>query len=651
MDLKVINGIRSLSIDMINEAKSGNPGVCLSMAPTFYTLFVNHLNFNKEDGEWLNRDRFIVSAGHAAPLLYSTLFYSGYNITLEDIKNYGKKNSPLTGHPTLNKKIGIEATTGPLGEGFATSVGIAISEEYLKELLGRDLLNYYTYVFVSDGDLMEGITYEAASLAGSMHLGKLIVLYDSNKVLQDGKTDGVFDEDILKRFESCGWHTEVVTNSEDAISIDRAITKAKSVVDKPSIIEIKSIIGIGLPDSGTNKVHSGPLTDSDTELIKNKMNLSQVPFHVSKEAVTYFREKIDKRISPIYNEWVTRYNNVREKSEEKKKILDYLEDSTSKIALKNIQINFNPDLLEDIRITNKNLMDLIAKLSPLFIGGSADEVKETMAFISDGGLFKINSNTGKNISYGLRQMAMGAITNGLALSGLRPFASTLLAFSDYMKPSIRLSAMMNLPVTYIFTHDSIKIGSMGPAYQPVEQIGALRSIPNLTVFRPADVNELVGSWDYILNKKCPSALLLPKETKGLLKGSDVEKTYKGAYIIKEAKNRLTGIILATGNEVETALNISNELALIGLDTRVISVPCLEIFEKMDKEYISTLLPVGSKIIVLEASNDRAWNKFVYSEKYLLNLENYGISGTNKEILEKAEYDYDTLLEKIKKLLK
>ncbi len=651
MDVKVINGIRNLAVDMINEANDGNPGVSLSLAPAFYTVFLNHLNFNKDDGEWLNRDRFIIGSSTLSALLYSTLFYSGYDISVEDLKNYRRKNSPLSGYPVMNKKIGIEMSTGLAGEGLSTAIGIQMAEEYEKELLGKDMINYYTYVFVSEEDLMEGISYEACSLAGTLKLGKLIVLYDSNKVTNDGKTTNVIEEDILKRFEAMGWHTEIVTNSEDAIQKDKAIIKSKTITDKPSLIEIKSVIGIGTSKAGTSEVYSGALSYEDTELVKNRMNLSPVPFHVSKEAVTYFRDRIDKRVAPIYNEWVTRYNEIREKDENKKKILDLLENENGKVSLKNLQINFDDDMHEDLRVTNKKLMDVISKLIPTFVGGVADSSKVTMTYIEDGKDYKINSNFGKNIHYGKRERAMAAITNGLALSGLRPFASTTLVNSDNMKPSIRLSAMMKLPVTYIFTHDSIKMSSDGMAGSPVEQIGSLRSIPNLMVFRPADVNELVGSWDYIINKKVPSCLLLPKEIKDLLKGSSIDGTNKGAYIIKKETSRISGIILATGDEVETALSLSDELALSGLDTRVISVPCLEIFNSMEKEYIDSLLPVGSKIIVLEASNDSVWNEFVYNKKYLLNLNTYGISGTKKEILESASYDFESLLEKIKKLLK
>ncbi len=650
MDTKIINGIRSLAIDMINEAKCGHPGICLGAAPMIYTLFMYHLNFNKDDGTWINRDRFVLSAGHGSALLYSTLFYSGYGFELDDLRKFRKRGSKTPGHPELNTKLGVEMSTGLLGEGFASAVGMAIGEEYLRNILGKELINHFTYVLVSDGDLMEGISYEAASLAGSLKLGKLIVLYDSNNVTLDGKTQGVFDEDIIKRFESQGWHVETVSNGEDFSSINQAILKAKSVDDKPSIIEIKTIIGIGTSIAGTSEAHGKPLSDEDILRVKEKMNMSRVPFHVSKEAIDYYRENLDKRISPIYNSWAQNYNSILEKIPEKKKILEALEDGV-KLNLKNLHINFENSLREDMRITNSNLMNVISSLSPTFLGGGADIVKSTMTYLEKGGDFKINSTSGKNIHFGVRETSMGAIINGLALSGLKVFGSTFLAFSDFMKPSIRLSAIMNLPVTYIFTHDSIKIGSDGPTHEPIEQLGSLRSIPNLTVFRPADVNELVGSWDFIMNKKSPVALVIPKEEKGMLEGSSIEGTLKGAYVIKREMGRLAGIIISTGSEVETAMQISDELTRKGIMTRVISMPSKEVFNKQNPEYLLDLFPQGVKIIVLEASNDASWNEFVYNKRYLLTLNSYGVSGSRKEVLEYMGFDIGTLVEKCEKLLK
>lgn len=651
IDKKIINGIRSLSIDMIDEAKSGHPGICLGAAPTIYTLFRYHLKFNPEDGNWLNRDRFILSAGHGSALLYSTLFFAGYPISLDELKTFRQVGSKLTGHPELNTKIGIETTTGPLGEGFATSIGIAIAEEYLRNTIGKDVYDYYTYVLVGDGDLMEGISYEAMSLAGSLKLGKLIVLYDANSISLDGPTLGVFNEDVLKRFEACGWHAQEVSDGENFTMINEAITKAKEVADRPSIIKIKTILGIGTSKAGTSEAHGKPLSDADIELVKNKMAVNLVPFYVSKEAATTFRDEIEKRCIPLYNEWVSRYNAFMSNDSVNKKMLGYIETGEFRINLKTIKVNFEEGQTEELRITNGKLLNLVGNLTPLIIGGSADVASSTKTYLTYGNDFKINDNKGRNIHFGVRENVMSSVLNGLALCGLRPFGSTFLSFSDYMKPGIRLSAMMNIPVTYIFTHDSVGIGEDGPTHQPIEQLGMLRSIPNLKVFRPADVKELVGSWDYIINNRVPACIVVTKEKLPEIKSSDITFTEKGAYIIKKEVGRLSGVLISTGEDVHTAIEISDELSKKNINLRVVSMPSVEVFNEQPKEYREELMPIGSKIIVLEASNDKTWNEFVYNSKYIININKFGVSGKKADVLKYLGFDKETLLMKIENLLK
>ncbi len=650
MDKKVINCIKSLSIDMINSAGSGHPGICLGAAPILYTLFLKHLKFNKEEGDWLNRDRFIMSAGHGSALLYSTLFYAGYPIELEELKKFRQIDSRISGHPELNVNIGVECTTGPLGQGFATAVGCAIAEEYLRNNISKDIIDHYTYVLVGDGDLMEGISYEAASLAGSLKLSKLIVLYDSNNISLDRATTGVFDENVLKRFESCGWHTEFVTNGEDINLIDKAITKAKNS-DKPSIIEIKTIIGNGSELQGTSSVHGKPLSEDDIDNLKVKLDVSKVPFHISKDAILYFRETIDKRVIPLYNNWVEKYNLFKEKDSVLKKFLVSLETGEFKLDLTKVKINFEENYKEELRVTNGKLINLIGELSSIFMCGSADLSSSIKVNINKGKDFKINGEYGKNIYFGVREGLMAAVANGLALNNIRPIIGTFLVFSDYMKPAMRLSALMNLPVTYVFTHDSIGIGEDGPTHQPIEQLGMLRSIPNMTVFRPADIREVVGSWDYTINNKVPVSIVVSKEKMPQIKKSSIELTSKGAYIIKEELSRLQGIIIASGTEVHTAIKISENLDRKGIYTRVISVPSLELFIQQSDEYKESLLPVGYKSIVIEASNDSKWNEFVYKKKYLLNLSSFGESGKGIDVLKKFELDSDSLMQKIEQLLK
>lgn len=651
MDKKVINCIKNLSIDMINNAGSGHPGICLGATPILYTLFLKHLKFNKEEGNWINRDRFIMSAGHGSALLYSTLFYAGYPIELEELKKFRQIDSKISGHPELDINIGVECTTGPLGQGFATAVGCAIAEEYLRNNVNKEIIDHFTYVLVSDGDLMEGISYEAASLAGSLKLSKLIVLYDSNNISLDRSTAGVFDENVLKRFEACGWHTELVNNGEDINLIDKAILKAKNIIDKPSIIEIKTIIGNGSELQGTSEVHGKPLSEEDVDNLKIKLEVSKVPFHISKDAVLYFRESIDKRTIPLYNDWVEKYNSFKENDSVLKKLLISLETGEFKIDLKKVKINFEENYKEELRVTNGKLINLIGELSSIFMCGSADLATSTKVKINKGKEFKIKGEFGKNIYFGVREGLMGAIANGLALNNIRPIIGTFLVFSDYMKPAMRLSALMNLPVTYIFTHDSIGIGEDGPTHQPIEQLGMLRSIPNMTVFRPADIREVVGSWDYAINQRVPVSIVVSKEKVPQIKTSSIESVSKGAYVIKEEISRLQGIIMASGVEVHTAIKVSEELAKKGIYVRVVSVPSIELFLKQNEEYKESLIPVGYKIIVIEASNDPKWNEFVYNKKYLLNLSSFGASGKGIDVLKKFELDTESLVGKIEKLLK
>lgn len=651
MDKKVINNIRALSLDMISSAKSGHTGICLGAAPIIYTLFSNHLNFNIENGLWINRDRFILSAGHGSAMLYSTLFLAGYPIILEDIKNFRQIGSTMTGHPELNPEIGIEMTTGPLGEGFATSVGFAIAEEYLRTLLGKNLIDHYTYVLVGDGDLMEGISYEAASLAGSLELGRLIVLYDSNNISLDGETSGVFDENVLKRFEACGWHTEYVSNADEIENIDKAINNAKSIIDKPSIIEIKSIIGKSAKYEGTNKIHGQVLSETEVLEYKNKLGINEIPFHVSKDSTIYFRDKIEKRITPIYNEWIKAYNEVFSKNDSDKNILELLEKNNFKIDLSKVKVHLEKNQNEELRVSNGKLMNLLNELMPLFISGSADLFNSTKTYLEKGEVFNKNNRRGKNIYFGVRENLMSSVLNGLALNGIKSVGSTFLTFSDYMKPGLRLSAMMKLPVTYIFTHDSINIGEDGPTHEPVEQLGMLRSIPNMVVFRPCDINELVGSWDYIINNNNPVSLVVSKTNIPNVMGSSLEKTEKGGYIVKKEKGRLVANIIATGSEVNTAINISDELDKKAIFTRVISIPSLELFKIQNEEYKKSVIADSTKTIVIEASNDKSWNEFVYNNKYLLNIKEFGLSGKSEDVLKTFNFDYDSLFIRVEILIK
>lgn len=624
-DIKIINSIKGLSVDMINKAESGHPGVALGAAPIIYTLYSRHLNIDLEDDKWINRDRFVLSGGHASALLYSMLFYVGY-LSLEDLKNFRRINSKTPGHPEIETR-GVDISTGPLGQGIANGVGMAIAGKYYENTLSKDI-DYYTYVMCGDGDLMEGTSYEATSLAGTLSLNKLILLYDSNNVSLDGNTNLTFNEDIRKRFESINWNYIKVLNGNDINEIDRAISIAKNS-DKPTIIEIKTIIGEGSMYEGTNKVHGTPLTDEDIANLKVKLNLSQVPFDVDMNLVYEFRNHIKNRCK-------------------QKKLINKEEENVDVYSLTN---NFYKKIDEPLRVTNGKIMNLLSNELKYFIGGSADVSLSTKTLLLEKGIFSKDNYGGRNIYYGVREHAMGAISNGIASCGIRTFNSTFLSFSDYLKPAIRMSALMNLPVTYIFTHDSITIGSDGATHQPIEQLSMLRNIPNLIVFRPADANEILGSWNEILTHNYPSALVLSRNSSPLLEGSDAKKVNRGAYIVRNEKNRLSAIIIATGTEVSMALNIANDLEKYGINIRVVSMPSMELFEENEEDYKETIIPTGYKTIVIEYASSSGWYRYVRGEKYLININNFGKSGTKEEILEYYELDYESVKKYIIDLLK
>lgn len=649
MDIKVINGIKNLSLDMINEANSGHPGICLGAAPILYTLFSRHLVFNPNDGNWINRDRFVMSSGHGSALLYSTLFFAGYPIKIEDLKTFRKLGSQCTGHPELNSNIGVEATTGPLGQGFANAVGFAIAEEYLGNNLNREIFNHYTYCMVSDGDLMEGISYEACSLAGSLKLGKLIVLYDSNDICSDGKTNNTFDENVLKRFDACGWHTEYVKDGQDIDSIDEAIKKSKQVKDKPSIIQIKTVIGFGSVNQNTSAVHKNPLSEYDLDTLKDKWGVNKIPFYVSKEAVEYFRDKINSRNNSVYESWKLKYSDFMAEEGVLQKTLKYMENNDFHIDLKKLKINVEEKYNEELRSANGKIINMLSKMCPVLVSGSADLFESTKTYILNGKDFS-PSISGRNIQFGVREHLMAGVLNGLSLSGLRPIGSTFLAFSDYMKASIRLSALMNIPVTYVFTHDSIFIGEDGPTHQPVEQLASLRTIPNMTIFRPCDIKEIVGCWDYIINNKKPVCLVISKDKFPPIESSNIESIYSGAYIIKKERNILSGILIASGSDVHRAIEVSDFFEKKAIYLRVVSVPSLEIFKNQSIEYKNEIFPNGVKTIVIESSNDFAWLEYVYNNNYIININEFGKSGNKKELTELYGFDQKSLIEKVEKLL-
>lgn len=644
---KIISEIKALGLDMIEEAGSGHPGIVLGAAPILYTLYLNHLKFDTTDPDFYNRDRFIMSAGHGSSLLYSILYFAGYDLSLDDLKAFRRLNSKTPGHPEYKKTPGVEMTTGPLGQGFATTVGYAIAEKHTEALINRKekVIDYNIYCLCGDGDLMEGVSYEAASLAGSLKLDNLIVLYDSNKVTMDGKIDNVFDEDITLRFESMHWN--VLTTSDAPSEIDNAIIKAKEA-DKPTIIQVATTIGKDSSLAGSNKSHSGCFDKEEITKIKTTLGVRDIPFTISNEAVEEFRSYIKERNKDL----VTNFNERKETlDEEEKSILNKLINPDKSIKLTTLDYTKPDDNEELLRVSAKKVLNSYSLISPLIIGGNADASSSTKIYLNELTPFTKDNYIGRNINFGVREHAMASIANGLALAGYRPFVSTFLSFSDYLKPTLRLTALMNLPVTYIFTHDSISIGQDGPTHQPVEQLVSLRAIPNMEVFRPADSNEVIGSFKTIYENNNPSALIIGRNSIKILESTSISATSKGAYIVHNEERKLDGVIISTGEEVTLALEVMQLLKEKGYDLRVVSMPSIERYNNLTTEEKEELLPLGVKKFVIEKGSSYSWYSFVYKDSYLFTLDKFGASGKTEEVNSFYGFTKEEISLKIEALLK
>jgi transketolase len=654
MDREIIANIKTLGIDMIKEAGSGHPGIVLGAAPIIYTLYAKHININVNDEKWLNRDRFVMSAGHGSALLYATLFMAGFSLTLDDLKNFRKIGSKTPGHPELGVTPGVDMSTGPLGQGIATAVGMAIAEKKLenetKLKSGKSLINHKIYVLCGDGDLMEGVSYEATSLAGSLNLNNLIVLYDSNNVCLDGNTNKTFNDNVCERFKAMGWNTIYVKNGNDVNDIDKAINSAKKS-SKPTLIQIKTVIGNGSLLAGTNAVHGKGLTDDDIKQLKFNLQVPQPPFYVNEQAREELKRQIYNRSNKKYDEWATNYRQFE---------LEYSDNNHKLILKDNVEYNLlehdfylDSNMKEAMRVTNKTIMNEIAKFVPNFIGGSADLASATNTYLENLGDFSKEDINGKNIWFGVREHAMGSILNGISLYNYRVFGSTFFSFSDYMKPAMRMAAIMKRPINYIFTHDSISVGQDGPTHQPVEQLAMLRAIPNFNVFRPCDAKEIIGCWNIMINSKTtPSALIISRNEVPLLETSDPKKVMNGAYIVEMERGPLDGIIIATGTEVHNAIHIARDLYNEEkINIRVVSMPSRELFLKTSPEYQEQILPKGYKKFVIEAASSLGWERFVYSDKYLFTVNMFGASGTKDDVYKYCHFDYQTIKKGILDLIR
>lgn len=646
---RMVDDIRLLSLDMIHNAGSGHPGICLSAAPMMYTLFANHMVYDLEKPDWCNRDRFVLSAGHGSALLYATIYATTGDFSLEDLKKYRQINSQTPGHPELNINKRIETTTGALGQGFATAVGMAIAEKHLESKYNtkkKKLFNYNIYCLCSDGDLMEGISYEAASIAGEYQLNNLIVLYDANKMTLDGPLDKEYNERIADMYLALGWNVLIVKNGDKVSEIDKALDTANKS-KQPTLIIVNTILGINSEYENTNKIHS-KLDEDDLHQIRIKLKGGE-PFSLDEENLHLLRKNIKERNDFAYSDWYKDYqeyiNDLNDSEVEK--LNDLINDEDIILDLEKVIDKEKLFIDKSMRDLNFQVMNVISTFIDRFIGGSADLSSSTKTYLKNGGNYSKENYQNKNIFFGVRENAMGAILNGIALTNIRCFGSTFLTFADYLKPSIRNTAIMNLPVTYIFTHDTFLIGQDGKTHQPIEQLGMLRSIPNLEVYRPCDYKELIGSWQLILKNKKPSALVISKYPTESYKYTSVEETSLGGYVISEVKNRLDVILIASGSEVTLAMKLKQELLKSYIEARVVSMPNIKEFFKQSKEYQNQVLPKGYKRMVVEFSNDSMLYRLVKNEDDLININTFGKSGTKEQLLQDFELDLASIVIKIK----
>lgn len=649
-EMKIVDNLRGLSIDMIHEAGSGHPGISLDSAQILYTLYAKHLKINPSDPNWINRDRFILSAGHASSLLYATLYMSGFDLSLDDLKKFRTLHSKTPGHPEYMVTPGVDMSTGPLGEGISSAVGMAMGECFLREYYRKQNLNifdYYTYVLCSDGDLLEGVSYEAMALAGTLKLNKLIVLYDSNKICLDGKVEDVNSVDMPKYFSSLNWNV-LMADGEDINSIDNAITRAKQGL-LPTIIIVNTTIGKHSKYEGTNYIHGAKLSKEDITEIKNELGLRDIPFTVSNDSKEEMENMILSRNKEIYDKWQKDYELLDISI---KNALEKIKNHDLSLDNINFDYIYSEEESESLRSISSKILNLLADSNPMLLGGSADLSTTIQTKIDNGSIFSKDNYLGRNICYGVREHAMASIMNGLSLTGIRNFSSTFLAFSDYCKPAIRLACQMNLANVYLFSHDSITVGQDGPTHQPVEQLVSLRSMPNLEVLRPADVNEMIGIYKYVFSKKeGPSAIILSRNSTKTKENTSINEVKKGAYIVSKEEKELDAIIVSSGEELDLALDVSKELSEKGYGIRVVSMPSISLFQKQKSSYQEEIIPTNTKVFVTEASSSYSWYFLVNSKDYLFTVDEYGKSGTKEDLMKEYGFTSDKISSRIQNLLK
>lgn len=655
MPQKSVNAIKVLGVDAINKAKSGHPGVVMGAAPMAYSLFTKHLRVNPKKTDWINRDRFVLSAGHGSMLLYSLLHLSGFeDVSLEEVKNFRQWGSKTPGHPEFGHTKGIDATTGPLGQGISTAVGMALAERYLaakynKE--GYDLFDHYTYVICGDGDIMEGVASEASSFAAVQKLNKLVVLYDSNDICLDGETKDAFSENVRARYEAYGWNTILVEDGASVEAVNAAIEQAKKS-DKPTLIEVKTIIGAGSPNrQGTNGVHGAPLGEEETALFRKEIGWENEPFDIPADVYADFKVNVADRGEGEYAKWEKLYADYKAAYPELAKELEEVLSREDIKRLSKESFSFkNVGEAQATRNSSQDAINSVAAVLPTFFGGSADLSHSNMTFIKGDNLQDDAHRTERNVQFGVREFAMATVLNGLMLhGGVRVFGGTFFVFSDYLKGALRLSALQNLPVTYVFTHDSIAVGEDGPTHEPIEHLASLRTIPNTYVFRPADATETQAAW-YLSQKTNdrPTSIVLTRQNLPILENSSFEKVAKGAYVVYETSADFDTILIATGSEVALAIDVARELEKDGSKVRVVSMPSVELFEEQSKEYKEELLPLNiRRRVSLEMGNSALWYKYVGLDGLAIGIDKFGASAPANKVIEEYGFTVEAVVEKIK----
>ena len=650
-----VNAIRFLGVDAINQSNSGHPGVVMGAAPMGYTLFTRQMHVNPEVPNWINRDRFVLSAGHGSMLLYALLHLSGFkDLSIEELKQFRQWGSKTPGHPEFGHTVGVDATSGPLGQGIAMAVGMAQAERFLASRYNKEgfpIFDHYTYVIAGDGCFMEGVSAEASSYAGLQKLDKLIVLYDSNDINLDGETKDSFTEDVRARYEAYGWNTEFVQDGTDIEAINAAIESAKAS-GKPSLIEVKTVIGHGAPNKqGTNGVHGAPLGPDETAAARENLGWNHAPFEIPKEVYADFKENTVDRGRQAYDTWVALLDEYKQSYPE-------LGSELARILEGKDAVEFQPSDFPAVengysqatRNSSQDALNVIADKVPTFLGGSADLAHSNMTYIKSEGLQDDEHRLNRNIQFGVREFAMGAILNGMSLhGGLRVYGGTFFVFSDYVKAAVRLSALQGLPVTYVFTHDSIAVGEDGPTHEPIEHLAGLRAIPNLNVYRPADARETQAAWyQAVTSKSTPTALVLTRQNLTVEEGTDFDKVSRGAYVVHETAADFDTILLASGSEVNLAVASAKALESEGYKVRVVSVPSTDVFDAQDQAYKEEVLPNAvRRRVAIEMAASLPWYKYVGLDGAVIGIDTFGASAPAAKIIEEYGFTVENIVEKVK----